>query len=178
MFIKHLDPEIDSNGNKYWYNEQGYLHREDGPAIERVDKSKEWWINGKLYRDDGPTIESYDGNKYWIINDELHRLDGPAMEFADGFKRWWVNGLQFTEKNFNEILTFDSSNGIYVKNSIIFIKYNDLELILSNYQILINSKIINDIKLYDNILNFVKPQLLNDNQVIEPLVDYLQEVLL
>ncbi|WP_174988374.1 hypothetical protein [Burkholderia lata] len=26
--------------------QRGFLHREDGPAVERSDGSKEWWIGG------------------------------------------------------------------------------------------------------------------------------------
>jgi hypothetical protein len=34
------------NGDKYWYvNDQ--LHRYDGPAVERSDGSREWWLNNK-----------------------------------------------------------------------------------------------------------------------------------
>ena len=32
----------------------GYLHREDGPAVIYTDGSKEWWIRGNLHREDGP----------------------------------------------------------------------------------------------------------------------------
>jgi hypothetical protein len=60
-----------------WYR-NGQLHREDGPAIEWVDGSKEWWLNGKL-----------------------HREDGPAIEYADGSKVWWLNGEKMTEETFN-----------------------------------------------------------------------------
>lgn len=35
-------------GPKYWYK-QGKPHREDGPAIERTDGSKEWWVEDKQY---------------------------------------------------------------------------------------------------------------------------------
>ena len=42
-------PVVDSNGTKHWYNENGELHREDGPAVEWGDGSKEWYINGKHY---------------------------------------------------------------------------------------------------------------------------------
>ena len=59
------NPEIDAQGNKYWRNAKGQLHREDGPAIENpngcvigrfeigylkldwVNNRKEWFINGK-----------------------------------------------------------------------------------------------------------------------------------
>ena len=32
-----------------WLNLEGKLHRTDGPAIERADGYKTWWINGKNY---------------------------------------------------------------------------------------------------------------------------------
>jgi hypothetical protein len=50
---------------KVWVNSEWELHREDGPAIEYVDGSKEWWVNGKLHREDGPAIEYVDGSKEW-----------------------------------------------------------------------------------------------------------------
>jgi hypothetical protein len=46
-----------------------FPHRFDGPAIERADGKKEWWLNG-----------------------ELHREDGPACEYPDGTREWWLNG--------------------------------------------------------------------------------------
>jgi len=30
------------------------LHREDGPAVEWYNGSKEWYKNAKLHREDGP----------------------------------------------------------------------------------------------------------------------------
>ena len=43
--------------NKYnteWRNDAGQLHREDGPAREWSDGSKEWYLNGNRY-----SIEEY-----------------------------------------------------------------------------------------------------------------------
>ncbi len=51
-----------------YQNEQGLIHRTDGPAIEWNDGSKEWRINGKRHREDGPTIERNDGYKSWYLN--------------------------------------------------------------------------------------------------------------
>lgn len=59
----------------------------DGPAMEHVNGSKEWWING---------------NK--------HRVDGPAYEGMDGSKEWWIEGQQFTEQNFNQWLAQKALN--------------------------------------------------------------------
>jgi hypothetical protein len=67
---------IDRAGRKTWHNQQGQLHRTDGPAVERAD-----------------------GTKAWCLSDQLHRTDGPAYEGANGHKEWWVDGqpLTFTE---------------------------------------------------------------------------------
>ena len=35
-----------SHGLIEWRNESGRLHREDGPAIEHQEGTREWWING------------------------------------------------------------------------------------------------------------------------------------
>jgi len=47
--------------------------------------------NGELHRDDGPAIEDANGDKFWFQNGKCHRLDGPAVEYANGNKSWWVD---------------------------------------------------------------------------------------
>ena len=37
---------------KVWYNERGQFHREDGPAIEDANGSKQWWLNDKQYTEE------------------------------------------------------------------------------------------------------------------------------
>ncbi len=73
------------------------LHREDGPAVEQSDGSKEWYLNGKRHRVDGPAIECADGSKSWYLNGKLHRTDGPAVEYANGSKEWYLDGVEYTE---------------------------------------------------------------------------------
>ena len=34
------------------------------------DGDKHWCLNGKLHREDGPAIERADGSKSWYLNDE------------------------------------------------------------------------------------------------------------
>jgi len=82
---------VDKYGTKYWYKD-GFLHREDGPAIEYPDGSKEWYKNGLLHREVGPAIEFTNGSKLWYFNNQRHREDGPAIERASGEKEWWLNG--------------------------------------------------------------------------------------
>ena len=40
----------DQFGNKRWYD-NGQLHRKDGPAVERADGRKEWWLYGRRIAD-------------------------------------------------------------------------------------------------------------------------------
>ncbi len=84
-----MNPKIDFNGNKRWYNKNGKLHRLDGPAIEDAE-GKYWYLNGKRHREDGPAIEWVDGDKSWYLNGKRHREDGPAVVWAevDGTKGW------------------------------------------------------------------------------------------
>ena len=86
-----------------WYKPNtNQLHRLDGPAIERNDGNKEWWVEGKRHRLDGPAIEYSDGHKEWWVDGKLHRLDGPAIEYSNGEKEWWVDGKKLTESEFNK----------------------------------------------------------------------------
>ena len=59
---------VDCHGNRLYYNNAGWLHRTDGPAIECPDNSKYWYQYGHLHRTDGPAIERFDGCREWWIN--------------------------------------------------------------------------------------------------------------
>jgi len=60
---------INSNGSKVW-RLNGKLHREDGPAYEWVDGTKEWWINGN-YISNSCAIELPNGTKYYTFEGKL-----------------------------------------------------------------------------------------------------------
>ena len=94
---------VETFGNKFYYSdrEMTIRHREDGPAIERADGAKYWYINGKRHREDGPAVERATGDKSWYINGKRHREDGPAIEYAGGDKMWYINGKCLTEEEFN-----------------------------------------------------------------------------
>ena len=44
MTMKTYKVDVYDNGDKHWYL-NGKLHREDGPAVERADDSKSWYLN-------------------------------------------------------------------------------------------------------------------------------------
>jgi hypothetical protein len=72
-----IDKYGTNKGTKRWKLPNGYYHREDGPAIEYPNGTKEWYLNG-----------------------ELHREDGPAIEYLGIFKFWWINDRQYTEQEY------------------------------------------------------------------------------
>ena len=96
---------INGRGTKEWHlgGAQGPLHREDGPAREFANGSKQWYRYGKLHRSDGPAIKFPGGNKLWYVNDLRHRLDGPAVEYPDGRKYWYFEGHELTEAQHTRI---------------------------------------------------------------------------
>jgi len=83
-----------------WYNLEGQLHREDGPAIEYSNGDKHWYQNDKRHREGGPACEYHKGDTSWYQNGKLHREDGPAFDWEDT-KRWYLNGKKLTEFEFN-----------------------------------------------------------------------------
>jgi len=40
---------VHGDGEIYWYNELGDIHREDGPAVIALDGSVDWFLNDKRY---------------------------------------------------------------------------------------------------------------------------------
>jgi len=87
-----------SSNDKFWY-QNGNLSRDDGPAIEFASGTKVWRIDGKLHRENGPAVEYDTGTKIWYQNGDLHREDGPAKEWTDGTKEWYLNDKNYSEKD-------------------------------------------------------------------------------
>jgi hypothetical protein len=49
--------EITEEGDKIWRNAAGKPHRNNEPAFERANGDRIWCQNGRLHREDGPAIE-------------------------------------------------------------------------------------------------------------------------
>ena len=56
--------------SKFWKNEKGYFHREDGPAIEYANGRRQWFNDGKFHREDGPVIAWESGSCSYYLNNE------------------------------------------------------------------------------------------------------------
>ena len=66
------------------------------------DRTKWYNLEGQLHRENGPAIEWDDGSKAWFINGKRHRVDGPAIEKVNGYKVWYINGQELTKEEFNK----------------------------------------------------------------------------
>jgi hypothetical protein len=113
IFLRN--PRVDDCGTRRWHDDDGLLHRDDGPAMEsRISREwychgkrhriggpanitsgkEEWWVNGELHREDGPAISCADGSQRWIQHGRMHRIDGPAWMEYSGEQRWYFQGQQ------------------------------------------------------------------------------------
>jgi hypothetical protein len=85
-------------------NENGELHRTDGPALI-TQYGEYWYINGVKHRTDGPaSIERNRDRKYWYKHGKLHRLDGPAIEYENGISEYWLDGIRYSKEEYKEVL--------------------------------------------------------------------------
>ena len=54
--------------------------------------------NGDLHRLNGPAYESTSGYKAWYVNGRLHREDGPAKIWGDGHLQYYIDGMYYYSK--------------------------------------------------------------------------------
>ena len=87
-----------------WVDENGELHRNNGPAIEYKNGKTVWYIHGMIHRTNGPAVEfKHDGGgiqQEWWIKGKLHREDGPAVIKKNGKKEYWKHGEEYTEEEY------------------------------------------------------------------------------
>jgi hypothetical protein len=94
----------DVHSGTSWYLNK-LLHREGGPAVERINGDKHWYLNDHRHRENGPAIEYANGDKSYYLNGKLDRIDGPAVELANGYKYYYLDDVLYTEDEFNQEIT-------------------------------------------------------------------------
>lgn len=93
-----MSVEKKMDGTIVYRDENGELHREDGPAVIGVGGHEAWMRHGYRHREDGPAIvDPREGYREWWVDGELHREDGPAIEYDDGYKEYWHHGVEIPE---------------------------------------------------------------------------------
>ena len=89
---------IDEEGNRFYYNESGELHNDEGPAIEYKNGDVVYYINGKRNCYDGPAvIKSNNGGFAYYKNDKLDRDNGPAL-INNSVKEPWCVKIEYAIK--------------------------------------------------------------------------------
>jgi len=91
---------------KVLYDEDGYFHNSNGPAMIDIDGGRYWYRHGKLHREDGPASIYSSGLLKYYIDDCLHRLDGPAVVYPDGTGDYWISNIRYTEEEYKMIVFF------------------------------------------------------------------------
>lgn len=84
---------INSRGTKTYFDEEGFRHREDGPATIWKDGSFAWFYSHKLHRTDGPAYITGYGSITWRQYGKIRRSDGPSWDNPNGFKRWYKDNV-------------------------------------------------------------------------------------
>jgi len=95
--MKFETPEfyINNAGTRLWFLPSkgiNYIHRLDGPAVEHMNSTKEWWVDGKRHRIGRPAILYRDGTKEWWVDGKRHRLSGPAIN-SGWTRQWYIDGI-------------------------------------------------------------------------------------
>lgn len=82
---------ITQAGNKFYRDENGRQHREDGPATIYRDGGYEYWRNGTIVDSyEAGTPDFYvDGEYRWFHNRNVHSIHRPAIDFPTGYKIWY-----------------------------------------------------------------------------------------
>lgn len=99
------EKRFDVYGNIQYLDEQGRLHREDGPAFICSNQLiHAWYYEGKLHRDKGPALISQLGEGQfhyeYYIHGKLHRINGPAVIRPRNNvpNIWYLDGKCLTEE--------------------------------------------------------------------------------
>ena len=92
--------ETTSDGFTIYRDEDGNLHREDGPAVTDYHGEYEaFFRHGRRHREDGPAVIDRRGHyEEWWVDGDLHREDGPAVNYHDEkFNEFWHHGIEISE---------------------------------------------------------------------------------
>jgi hypothetical protein len=61
------NPTVGPDGIAEWRDDEGLLHRDDGPARVYPGGREEWFRHGRLHREDGPAVVHANGSvKYYV----------------------------------------------------------------------------------------------------------------
>ena len=81
-------------GTVVYLDEEGQVHRDDGPAVICQDGTEEWFKHGQLHRIGGPAVCRAGVYQEWYIENRLEREDGPAITCTNGETEYWYDNFR------------------------------------------------------------------------------------
>jgi hypothetical protein len=79
-------------------DENGVLHREDGPALIYNNGEENWYKRGRLHRENGLPAIIKKEYKLYMVNGRRHNEYGPGYENIDGTVWWYLNNIKYIEE--------------------------------------------------------------------------------
>jgi len=108
MLKNYIKVRVDRDGDKYYLNgKRKGIHRLDGPAVERKNGDRVWYVNGNFHRNIDPTIISpIFETKSWLFNNKIHRIGYSAtcQFFLPPRNYWHIAGKQYTKQEYFNIV--------------------------------------------------------------------------
>ncbi len=87
----------------------GFIHRDNAPAIVYSDGYQCWYRHGQLHREDGPACEyiALADSTVFYNNNLLYSRRGPIIEYKNEkeTKFWFLNGMRYSQEEWFEQLT-------------------------------------------------------------------------
>jgi hypothetical protein len=72
---------------------------------EYRDRVEYYNKQGQIHREDGPAIIFHKGGTMWLINGKYHREDGPAVVYSHGGVSFYLNNIRYLEQEWEQELT-------------------------------------------------------------------------
>jgi hypothetical protein len=79
-------------------DEDGRLHREEGPALVHANGSVKWYRHGRRHREGAPACVYVNGTRKWYEDGLRHRDGGPAATYPDGRRIWFERGVKIRQE--------------------------------------------------------------------------------
>jgi len=99
------------NYNGVIYCKDKYCKKYDNTSWEN-NNGIYYYKGYMIHQENKPAIEHNNGTKVWILNGRKHREDGPAIKHNNGYKEWYLNGIEYSEKEYLNIINLKKKSRV------------------------------------------------------------------
>lgn len=110
----HYNPDQKCFSKIIFFDKNGLMHKENGPAVELEDGTRKFYCHGRLHNLNNPALERSDGSCFYYVHGRLHRDNNlPAVELANGDCMYCQNGLLHRDGNLPAVELTDGTRKWY-----------------------------------------------------------------